>query len=167
MKWAVFKISNSQKFCKKHVTTLLMPLFLFMSCSLSPVQREIILPAQEINTAGLAQNNVRIIMYNNACFWTHGLDRTGHINVTMNNKGVGRLDMKKYIVIDTPKGKTNFDLAHRDLLLFTSHHSVNLSQKLNYIEIKPTFSSQRLTIKPSLPEDFEDDFEKAITTPDN
>ncbi|MBK22860.1 MAG: hypothetical protein CME70_02550 [Halobacteriovorax sp.] len=132
---------------------LLLPLLLLISsCGITPIKREVELPPQELKFDNIPEGKSRVVIYNSSNWWTHGIDQTGHLNVKLNGKGLGRVDMEKYLVVDATKGKNKIELAHRDILTFNSEHNLDFNKDKHFLSIYATAISSKAVMTDITPE---------------
>ncbi len=130
---------------------------LFTGCGVTPIQRQIDLPPQDLSQPLTDNTKVKMIFYNNSNKFWSGMDGSGKINLFIDGKGVCRLSIGEYIIVETTPGTHTIDLEHRDIGLFKSSHRLSVDEKDNYIQIYSAWGSSYadVTIKP---ESFENSY---------
>lgn len=89
-------------------------------------------------------------MYNNSNKFLYGIDGSGKINISLDNKGIGRLSIGQYVIVETTLGMHTIDLEHRDILLFRSSHTILITENNNFLQIysTPASNGADITEKP-------------------
>ncbi|MEE9911100.1 MAG: hypothetical protein K4571_05185 [Deltaproteobacteria bacterium] len=129
---------------------IILSAILFVGCAVTPIQREINLPSQDILKPLTDDTKVRLIIFNNSNkFWT-GIDGSGKINLSLDGKGICRLSVGEYVIVETNPGKHTIDLEHRDFALFKSSHSISTIEKEHYVQVyaTPVSNIAEITAKP-------------------
>jgi len=123
---------------------------LVVGCAITPIQREIILPPQDISKPLSDDTKVRLIMFNNSNRFLYGIDGSGKINLLLDGKGVCRLSIGEYVVVETTPGNHTIDLEHFDLFFFKSSHTISAIEKEHYIQVyaTPVSNVAEITTKP-------------------
>jgi hypothetical protein len=134
-------------------------LFLFISiltlssCALKSIPSEYnSVKLDEVNTNTLG--NGKILIYNGASIM-HTADNTARLNVWIDNKPMGQIRAKEYLIIDLKNGKYEFKALHLDMVNMRSTHQVEIDKNTKVIEIEPTITSNKLTITNVLPKNFD------------
>ena len=142
------------------VFLIILSAVLFAGCAVTPIQRGIDLPRQDIAQPLTDDSKIRLIMFNNSNKFWFGWDGSGEINVSLDGKGVCRLSIGDYIIVETNPGNHTIDLVHLDLALMKSKHSISTVEKVNYIQIyaTPVSNVAEITTKP---ESFESSYTPA------
>lgn len=137
----------------KQVSLIVSILFL-ASCALKPVSSEynfVKLSTEKIDLSNLGNGN--ILIYNGADI-LHTMDNTGRLNVWIDNKALGQIKPKEYIVLNLRDGTYEFRLLHKDVVNMRSDHKIEISENTKVIRIEPTITSNKLTITDELPKQF-------------
>ncbi|MDT0644256.1 hypothetical protein RM553_15570 [Zunongwangia sp. F363] len=124
------------------------------SCALKPIPSEHNLVRKEkddISLSGLG--NGKILVYNDANIFHTG-DNTARLNIQLDNKNLGQLRAKDFVVIDLENGKHVFNIRHIDVVNMRSEHEINVSDSVKVIRVKPTITSNKLEITNQLPNDW-------------
>jgi hypothetical protein len=123
------------------------------SCALKPIPSEyksVKLDTVDTSTLG----NGKIMIYNGANI-LHTMDNTARLNVWIDNKSVGQIRPKEYLIIDLENGKYEFTALHIDMVNMKSKHQVEINENTKVLRIEPTITSNKLTITNVLPQNFE------------
>jgi hypothetical protein len=130
---------------------------LICGCAALPIKQEIPLPPQVIGQPPSKEGMVRLVIFNNSDFLLYGLDTSGRINVSIDGKGVGQLNIGRYVVVEISEGEHAIDLVRRDIADFHSSHLVDIKEPESYLKIysKITSNGAELVEKPA---DFDDKF---------
>ncbi|MET0759411.1 MAG: hypothetical protein ABWZ56_03265 [Flavobacterium sp.] len=123
------------------------------SCALKPIPSEynsVKLDVVDTNTLG----NGKIMIYNGANI-LHSVDNTARLNVWIDNKSIGQIRPKEYLIIDLKNGKYEFTALHIDMVNMKSKHQVEINENTKVIRIEPTITSNKLTITNDLPKNFQ------------
>ncbi|CAM2995721.1 hypothetical protein DRF59_11005 [Chryseobacterium flavum] len=143
------------KFLKTHIIKLcfLSSAVSLTSCALKSIPSEYsTVKIDNVDTGNLG--NGKILIYNGAGF-LHAVDNTARLNIWINNKSLGQIRPKEYLVIDLPKGKYEFTALHIDMVNMRSKHQVEVDENTKVINIEPTITSNRLTVTNVLPKNFD------------
>ncbi len=123
------------------------------SCALKPIPSEythVRLDVVDTNTLG----NGKVMIYNGADI-LHSIDNTARLNVWIDNKSIGQIRPKEYVIIDLKSAEYEFTVLHIDMVNMTSKHRVEINENTKVIRIEPTLTSNKLTITNLLPKKFE------------
>ena len=131
-------------------------------CGMAPIKREIPLPSQELDAPVAGPGFVRMVVFNSSGGIMHGIDRTGHINLSLDGKGAGYVPMGSYLILEVPPGAHRMELAHRDLWLMRSEHEIEVKAPRAFLRIFSTAVSNDFEYVKELPPDFGSDYEKAV-----
>ena len=134
---------------------IILGLLLITGCGVAPVRQETALPSQDLDQPLSDPSSIRLIMYNNSNKLWFGLDGSGEVNITMDGKGVCRLGVGEYVIVETTPGRHKFDLAHQDLGTFTSSYTITLTEKEIYMQVFATPASN-VAEKTPKPESFKE-----------
>ena len=137
----------------KHLFVLVF-FVLLAGCAVAPIQREIDLPDQNLAQSPADDSKARLIMFNNSNKFWFGMDGSGKINVSLDGKGVCRLGIGEFVIVETNPGEHRIDLEHRDMALFKSSHTINAAEGNNFIQVFATPASNVAEITPK-PDSFE------------
>ncbi|HLF53479.1 hypothetical protein [Flavobacterium sp.] len=94
------------------------------------------------------------MIYNGANI-LHSVDNTARLNVWIDNKSIGQIRPKEYLIIDLKNGKYEFTALHIDMVNMKSKHQVEINENTKVIRIEPTITSNKLTITDELPKNFQ------------
>ena len=89
------------------------------------------------------------------------MDGSGKINIAIDGKGVCRLGIGEFVIVEANPGEHKIDLEHRDIILFKSSHTINAVEKDNFIQVFATPVSNVAEIT-SKPDSFENSY-NAVT----
>ncbi len=123
---------------------------LLAGCAVTPIQREIELPTQDLAQSTAGDSKARLIMFNNSNKFWFGMDGSGKINIALDGKGVCRLSIGEFVIVETNPGEHKIDLEHRDMALFKSSCTINAVEKDSFIQVyaTPTSNAAEITSKP-------------------
>jgi hypothetical protein len=142
--------SNKYKF-----VILVSIVLLASSCALKPVTSEynfVKIDLEDVNLDKLGNGNV--LIYNGADI-LHKIDNTARLNIWIDNKALGQIKGREYVIINLKKGKHMFKALHIDVLKMRSTHDVEIDENTKVIKIKPNLTSNKLWITNELPKKFE------------
>ncbi len=142
--------SNKYKF-----VILVSIVLLASSCALKPVTSEynfVKIDLEDVNLDKLGNGNV--LIYNGADI-LHKIDNTARLNIWIDNKALGQIRGREYVIINLKKGKHMFKALHIDVLKMRSTHDVEIDENTKVIKIKPNLTSNKLWITNELPKKFE------------
>jgi hypothetical protein len=138
----------------KHLT-LLSIILLISSCALKPIISEYTFIKTDLENVDLDKlGNGTVLIYNGADI-LHKIDNTARLNIWINNKALGQIKPREYVIINLKKGKYQFEALHIDIVNMRSTHDVEIDEKTKIIKIKPNLASNRLTITNKFPRKFE------------
>lgn len=141
-----------------NLTKYLVVIFVFSilsSCALKPIQSEFVYLYNDSNSVELSKlGNGKILIYNGADA-LHKIDNTARLNVWINDKALGQIRPSEYVIINLEKGQHTFKLLHIDLVNMRSEHYVSIDDETKIIKIKPTVTSNKLTVTNILPNNFD------------
>jgi len=138
----------------------LLVLPLLLSGCLTPVQSEIPLAQGDLSVKATNTNDTKLLIFNDSDHVLYGLDGSGRINVKLNGKGVAQLHNGQYLQVILQKGSYRVDLAHLDMVKFSSKYQIELTNSESFLEIRSTPTSNHAEIVPALPPNFERDFSR-------
>lgn len=134
---------------------LILLLFFFVtSCALKPISPEITPLKIDINGDINNLGNGKVLFYNGANI-LHKMDNTARLNIWINNKALGQLRPREYVVLDLKNGDHKIDLLHIDVVKMRSKHVLTVNDTVKIVNIKPTLTSNKLTITNQFPKKFE------------
>lgn len=130
-------------------------LLLSSACSTLPPQREVKLPSQVVGEPVSDNGLHRLVIFNDSNRLLFGLDDSAKINVFLDGKGVGQVDIGQYVVIEVPSGENTLEFVRDDLGTFRSAIHVNVSGEYTFLRVhaKPASNAAEVMGKP-------DDFDK-------
>ena len=125
------------------------------SCALKPVTSEYNFIKTDLEQVDLEKlGNGTVLIYNGANIF-HKIDNTARLNVWINNKALGQIRPREYVIINLNTGEYQFKALHIDVVNMRSTHKVVLNENTKIIKIKPTLTSNKLEITNLLPKKFE------------
>ena len=98
--------------------------------------------------------NGKILIYNGADI-LHKIDNTARLNVWINDKALGQIRPREYVIINLKRGNYTFKALHIDVFKMKSTHDVRIDENTRIIKLKPNITSNRLTVTNELPKKFE------------
>jgi len=128
---------------------------LLCSCALKPIAPEynfIKINVDEVDIKKLGNGNV--LVYNGADA-LHKMDNTGRLNIWIQNKALGQIKPNEYVIINLKKGEYLFNVVHIDMVKMKSNHKILVDEKTKIIKIKPTLTSNKLSVSNILPNNFD------------
>lgn len=129
-------------------------LFLTGSCALKSIPSEYNFVKTDFKNTDLNKlGNGKILIYNGADF-LHKVDNTARLNIWINDRPLGQLRGSEYVVIDLKNGVYKFKVLHIDMFNMKSTHEIEIDDKTKVIRVKPTLTSNKLTITNELPKNF-------------
>ena len=130
-------------------------LLFIVSCALRPITAEYNVTKLEKDNIGLQElGNGKVLIYNGADI-LHKLDNTARLNIWIDNKALGQIRPKEYVVVDISNGNHEFKLLHIDIFKMRSKHNAKIDERTKIIRVEPTLTSNKLTITNVLPGNFE------------
>ena len=128
---------------------------LINSCALKPIISEYNFIKTDVKNVALEKlGNGTILVYNGADI-LHKIDNTGRLNIWINDKALGQIRPREYVIINLKDGKYEFKALHIDLVKMRSTHDVEINANTKVIKIKPNLTSNRLTVTNEFPKKFE------------
>ena len=124
----------------------------------TPVKNEIPLVKGDLHMIPANTNETKLIIFNDSNPVLYGLDGSSRINVKLNGKGIGQLNLGHYAQVIVPKGKCLFDLQHLDLVHISSQRWLDLNESESFVEIFASPTSNEAKAVPALPPDFENNY---------
>ncbi|QOG02998.1 hypothetical protein [Flavobacterium sp. MDT1-60] len=138
----------------KHIL-LFFTLFLVCSCGLTSIPSEYTFIKNGFEKVELDKlGNGKVLIYNGADI-LHKVDNTSRLNIWIDDKPLGQLRASEYIIIDLKKGNYNFKVLHLDIVNIRSIDKIEIDDRTKVIKIKPTITSNKLTITNELPTNFD------------
>jgi hypothetical protein len=147
----------------RHKYHLILAIFitaLISGCALAPVPRELQTVQESPTVPSNLQGFGKVIFLNEdpRFYWQDPtllvadavardmwkLAGTGRLNVTINGKGLGQINVGEYIVTMLPFGEHNIQLIHQDVFLFRSNHVLVVNKPLEVAVVFPTIISNTL-----------------------
>lgn len=139
---------------KLKITILLSSILLFTSCALKPITSDYTFIKTDLDKVDFEKlGNGTVLLYNGADIFNK-IDNTARLNIWIDNKPLGQLRPNEYVIINLKEGKYRFKVLHLDLVKMTSEHSVTIDNITKIIKIKPTLTSNSLSITNIVPSNF-------------
>jgi hypothetical protein len=141
---------------KKAKYILLFSIFILLnSCALKPIISDYSFVKTDIQQVDLDKlGNGKILIYNGADIF-HKIDNTARLNIWIDDKPLGQIRAREYVIINLKEGTYNFKALHIDVVKFRSRHQVEINANTKVIKIKPNLTSNKLWITNELPKKFE------------
>lgn len=134
---------------------ILIILFLTSSCALKPLKSEYTFVRDNMENVNLDKlGNGKIMIYNGADI-LHKVDVTGRLNVWIDDQALGQIRPAEYVVIELKQGNHEFKLLHIDMVNMRSTHPITITDTTTVIRIKPTITSNKLSVTNKLPKKFD------------
>ena len=141
---------------KKHKYLILFSIILlFTSCALKPIISEYTLVKTDLEKVDIGKLGNGIILIYNGADILHKIDNTARLNIWIDNKALGQIRPREYVIINLKDGNYEFKALHIDILKMKSTHDVKIDVNTKVIKIKPNLTSNRLTVTNELPKKFE------------
>ena len=151
----VYQCTNKGERVKKatkYLTIILAGVLLF-GCGARPIKREVVLPDQVIGQVPSKTGNSRLVIFNDSNMFLYGIDGSDKINVSLDGKGVGQLEIGQFLIVETTSTSHVIDLMHWDLLTYESVHKIDISEPEVFLKIYSKLISNGAEIV-SKPKDF-------------
>lgn len=133
----------------------LFTLILLTSCALKAITSEYAFIKTNIENVGLDDlGNGNVLIYNGANI-LHKIDNTARLNIWLDEKPLGQIRPREYVIINLTNGEHHFKALHIDVVNMRSEHEVEIDEKTKVIKIKPTLTSNKLEVTNELPENFD------------
>lgn len=153
---SLLNLKNKNKVTKTTLNALLVFLMVaaLNSCALRPIASNYDYQKNRVKQVSLdSLGNGRLLIYNGAGF-LHQVDVTASINMWVNKNPMGQIRAGEFAIVELGGGTYEFDLFHLDVFGFGSNHSTVIDSTTKVIRIKPTITSNDLTITNELPSNF-------------
>lgn len=139
----------------KKAILLILACVALSSCALKPIPSQFNFVKTNLEVVSLdSLGNGTIMVYNGANF-LHKIDNTARLNIWIDEKPLGQIRPSEYVIINLKDGKRLFKAVHIDMVKMSSLHDVVIDAETKVIEIKPTVTSNKLTVTNAFPEKFE------------
>jgi hypothetical protein len=139
----------------KKYLLLFLTFLVFTACALKPIISEFTFIKTNFEKVELDKlGNGTILIYNGADI-LHKIDKTARLNIWIDNKALGQIKPREYVIINLKEGKHQFKALHIDVVNMRSTHDVVIDKKTKVIKIKPNITSNRLKVTDELPRKFE------------
>ncbi len=127
---------------------------LLSSCALKPLKTEYDLQSsisEPILIDKLGKG--KVLIYNGAGY-LNKIDNTASVNIWINNKALGQLKVNQYAVLYLLPGRYEFKIQHVDVTKFENIQTVDIDFDTKIIRVKPTITSNKVTIEDDVPSNF-------------
>ena len=139
----------------KKYLLLFLTFLVFKACALKPIISEFTFIKTNFEKVELDKlGNGTILIYNGADI-LHKIDKTARLNIWIDNKALGQIKPREYVIINLKEGKHQFKALHIDVVNMRSTHDVVIDKNTKVIKIKPNITSNRLKVTDKLPRKFE------------
>lgn len=91
----------------------------------------------QVTVSGTTQ---RVVLYNNSSQLQHGTSNTTRLDVWINGRGVGGLDIGDYVQLALTPGEYTLEVLHHDAMDFKSTHVLKVGQQPVYVELSATLT---------------------------
>lgn len=119
-------------------------LTLFLSsCSAPYVSPEYSFPEQKLDRKTANKSMSKLVIFNNSNPLINGKTK---IKITLDNKVVGQLHLKEFLILDIKKGSHSLKLEHKDVLTFRSNHMISIKNEQEFLRIVATIASNTAKI---------------------
>lgn len=142
-------------------STIFFCLFLIGCADLKKPPLEIELPSQDWDLLETSENHSKVIIFNSSNKLLYGPDGTGKINISLNEKSIGQLNIGEYLVLELAQGSHTINLLHKDIVLFRSEHEVIITDESKFIKIYAKLTSNGLELVEE-PKDFKEKYRNAF-----
>ena len=144
-----YSVSNIYK-----CITLLSLVILLNSCGLKPIPSEYAVAKNNIEKVDInSLGKGTILIYNGADF-LHTMDNTARLNIWIDDKPLGQIKLKEYVILKLDSKIYEFKALHKDVFNMKSAHTVSINNDTKVIMIKPTITSNKLKVTNELPKNF-------------
>lgn len=134
---------------------IILALSLLTSCALKPIQSEFVYLYNDLNNVELDKlGDGKVLIYNGADA-LHKIDNTARLNIWIDGKALGQIRPSEYVIINLDKSEHTFKVLHIDLVNMRSEHNVLIDNDTKIIKIKPTVTSNKLSVTNILPNNFD------------
>lgn len=121
-------------------------------CALPPrLPSEMPLLGPDLAIRSSSASDVKMLVFNSSNKLFFGLDGSGRIDVRLNGKALGSLDIGEYLQVQIPKGKHVLTLSHLDFIDFVSKHDLEATTDPLIVEIWATPISNSIKVHPEMP----------------
>ncbi|MER3317058.1 MAG: hypothetical protein RIB79_02080 [Allomuricauda sp.] len=125
------------------------------SCALKPISSEHALLRMEKEDISLESlGSGKILIYNDANI-LHTGDNTARLNIILDDKNLGQLRAKDFVIVQLENGDHVFKIRHIDVVNMRSTHKVKITDTVKIIRVKPTITSNKLEITNELPNNWD------------
>ena len=125
------------------------------SCALKPISSEhALLRMEKEDISSESLGNGRVLIYNDANI-LHTGDNTARLNIVLDDKNLGQLKAKDFVIVKLENGNHVFNIRHLDVVNMRSTHKVVITDTVKIIRVKPTITSNKLEITNEFPNNWD------------
>lgn len=136
--------------------TILFSTFIVLSsCAIKPLKSEYKLIDKNLNKIELNDlGNGKVLIYN-AVDVLRQLGDKASLNIWINEKPLGHLKEREYLIVNLSKGTYEFKVLHVNKLNIKNFYEIEVDEATKIIRIEPTSIAHRINIIEEFPADFE------------
>tara|TARA_Y100001001_G_scaffold91699_1_gene89585 strand:- start:1520 stop:1975 length:456 start_codon:yes stop_codon:yes gene_type:complete len=130
-------------------------MLILSSCALKPISSEhalLRMEKEDISSESLGKG--KVLIYNDANI-LHTGDNTARLNIVLDDKNLGQLKAKDFVIIQLENGNHVFNIRHLDVVNMRSTHKVVITDTVQIIRVKPTITSNKLEITNEFPNNWD------------
>lgn len=140
------------------VVTILGFVGLIYGCGIHTLHTQMNLAGPDINKAP-ESSMTRVVFYNDSNLLGTGLDGSGKINIKIDGKALGSVNIREYAQVFLKPGSYEIYLAHYDIVTFEDTYNVNIDGDNVYFNIYSRPLSTYFEIVDELPANFTNKYE--------
>jgi hypothetical protein len=144
------------------LSCILLSMFL-TGCVAPYVEPQFNFPPQKLGNPPISNTMSKLVIFNDSNFLINSPTK---IKVILDNKIVGQLHYKEFLIIDIKKGEHTLKLEHKDMITFKSNHTINVAKEETFLKIIATMMSNTAKIV-SKPSNFNKRFSQAYLGSDD
>ena len=130
-------------------------MLILSSCALKPISSEhalLRMEKEDISSESLGKG--KVLIYNDANI-LHTGDNTARLNIVLDDKNLGQLKAKDFVIVKLENGNHVFNIRHLDAVNMRSTHKVVITDTVKIIRVKPTITSNKLEITNEFPNNWD------------
>lgn len=130
-------------------------MLILSSCALKPISSEhalLRMEKEDISSESLGKG--KVLIYNDANILHMG-DNTARLNIVLDDKNLGQLKAKDFVIVQLENGNHVFNIRHLDVVNMRSTHKVVITDTVKIIRVKPTITSNKLEITNEFPNNWD------------
>ena len=130
-------------------------MLILSSCALKPISSEhalLRMEKEDISSESLGKG--KVLIYNDANI-LHTGDNTARLNIVLDDKNLGQLKAKDFVIVKLENGNHVFNIRHLDVVNMRSTHKVVITDTVQIIRVKPTITSNKLEITNEFPNNWD------------